>query len=283
MTYSLALALAAALLDVTIGYPARLARAIGTPAGWIAAWLAAVRGASAGWPGGAALAVYLAPVAVAAAVVAQALPSDPIGFAVTALLSSAFCGRQSLDRRARAAIAVWEGEGPGAALAALEALGAEESEIRLAPAGAAAIAARFADEAAAPTVFILVGGLVGAVLCQALALAGRACREGHDGSKFARGVAVLEAWTLAPAARLGAFWIAAASGRASALRALAVRAATPTAPAQGAMRAALGEAARDEPAYLRRALALFRRAGAAEILTLAALALASAALFSPPM
>jgi hypothetical protein len=43
------------------------------------------------------------------------------------------------------------------------------------------------------------------------------------------------------------------------------------------MLAALGEAPRDEPAYVRRALALFRRAAAFEMIALAALALAAAA------
>ncbi len=42
------------------------------------------------------------------------------------------------------------------------------------------------------------------------------------------------------------------------------------------MLAALGDPPRDDPAYLRRALALFRRAAAAEIVALAALALVAA-------
>ena len=50
LAYPFALALAVAVLDVTVGYPARLARRIGTPSGWMAAWLGVVRGA--GWSGG---------------------------------------------------------------------------------------------------------------------------------------------------------------------------------------------------------------------------------------
>ena len=270
--YPFALALAAAVLDVTLGYPAGLARRIGTPSGWMAAWLGVVRGA--GWSGSGGLALYLAPVAVGATVAAELLPSGPLGFAASALLVSAFCGRQSLDRRARLVASLCEHEGPYEALAAAEALGPDEGEPRLPRAAAAAIAARFADEAAAPTVFILIGGLTGAALCRALVVAGRACRERRDGSDFAAAVAEVERWTVTPAARLGALLLAlAAPWRPAAFGAVAAAAPRPSAPAEAAALAVLGEDPHDDPAYLRRALALFRRAAAVEILVLAALAL----------
>ena len=270
--YPFALALAAALLDVTVGYPPELARRIGTPSGWMAAWLGVVRGA--GWDGSSGLALYLAPVAVGAALVAGLLPSGPLGFAATALLASAFYGRQSLDARASLVARLWENEGPYEALAAAEALGPDEAEPNLGRAAASAIAARFADEAAAPTVFILIGGLTGAALCCALVVAGRTCRERRDSSDFAHAVAEVERWTLAPAARVGAVFLALAAPLSpAAFRAVAAPAPRPTAPAETAALAALGEVPRDDPAYLRRALALFRRAAAAELVVLAALAL----------
>src|SRR6185437_5089018 len=226
----------------------------------MAAWLGVVRGA--GWSGSGGLALYLAPVAVGATVAAELLPLGPLGFAASALLVSAFCGRQSLDRRARLVASLCEHEGP------------DEAEPRLPRAAAAAIAARFADEAAAPTVFILIGGLTGAALCRALVVAGRACRERRDGSDFAAAVAEVERWTVTPAARLGALLLAlAAPWRPAAFRAVAAAAPRPSAPAEAAALAVLGEDPHDDPAYLRRALALFRRAAAVEILVLAALAL----------
>ncbi len=277
--YSFALALAAALIDITLGYPARLERAIGAPSRWIASWLGLVRTVVGGWTGRGGVALYLAPILVAAALVAQALPSGPIGFVATAALASAFCGRQRLDLSAREVAAAWERDGPYGALAATEALGAAEAETRLGRASAAAIAARFADEVAATTAFILIGGLVGAAFCRAVVIAGRACREQGDSAPFARAVAGLEAWTIAPAARLGAMWIAIAAlgDGGAALKAVAAPATTPTAPAQAAMLAALGPPTRDEGSYIRRALALFRRAAAAEMIALAGLALLAAA------
>lgn len=275
--YPFALALAAAVLDVTIGYPAALARRIGAPARWISSWLRVVTVAAEGWSGPGALVIYLAPAMVGAAAIAMALPQSPIGFAVTALLVSAFCGRQSLDARARAVASVWEDEGPYEAFGAAEALGADEAEPRLVRAGAAAIAARFADEVAAPTIFILIGGLLGVVLCRAIAIAGRACRERRDVSDFGRAVAILESWTITPAARSGALFLALAAGtRTAAWRAVAAPAARPTAPAEAALLAALGDPEHDDPAYMRRAIALYRRAAALEMIALAGLALIAA-------
>ena len=271
-----ALALAAALLDVTVGYPERLEAAIGAPARWLGAWLRTVEVAAAGWEGRLALVLYLAPVMVAAAALDIGLPNDATGFVVRAVLASTLCARQSLDRRVRAAAQAWEREGPGEAMLAIEALGAREDESRLAPASAAALAARFADEVVGLSVFILLGGLVGAVFFRALAVAARRVRRG---AKLASAVANLEAWTLAPAARLAALWIALASGRRAPFAALTARAPWPTGPAEAAMLAALGPARRDEPDYLRAALALYRRAAALELAALTLLTIGAVIVF----
>jgi adenosylcobinamide-phosphate synthase len=271
-----ALALAAALLDVTVGYPERLEAAIGSPARWLAFWLRTVEVAAAGLEGRLALVVYLTPAMVLAAALDIGLPNDATGFVVRAVLASIMCGRQSLDRRVRAAAQVWEQEGPGEAMIAVEALGAREDETRLAPASAAALAARFADEVVGPSVFILLGGLVGAVFFRALAVAGRCARPD---TKFARAVANGEKWTLGPVARLAALGIAAASGRRAPFAAVTARAARPTGPAEAAMLAALGPARRDEPGYLRAGIALYRRAAALELAALVALTVAATFLF----
>ncbi len=263
-----ALAFAAALLDVTVGYPERLETAIGSPASWLNAWLRTVEGAAAGWEGRLALVLYLAPAMVLAAALDIGLPNDATGFVVRAVLASTLCGRQSLDRRVRAAALAWEREGPGEAMIAVETLGAREDETRLAPASAAALGARFADEVVGPSAFILLGGLVGAVFFRALIVAGRGARPD---TKLARAVANGERWTLGPVARLAALALAAASGRRAPFAAVTARAARATGPAEAAMLAALGPARRDEPGYLRAALALYRRAAALEMAALVAL------------
>src|SRR5438270_196845 len=145
MDYAFALALAAALLDVTLGLHA--------PSRGLEIWLRIVRGAAGGPLG---VALYFAPVGVAAAAVAQSLPEGPLG----------------------------------------------------------------------------------------------------------------------PAARLGALALAlAAWGAPRLLRLVIGQAARPTAPAEAVMLAALGPLKRDAPDYLRRALALCRRAAAIELFALAALTL----------
>jgi len=271
-----ALALAAAVLDVTLGYPARLEAAIGSPSRWLEAWLRTVEGAAAGMEGRLALVVFLAPPFVAAAAVDLLLPGDPVGFAVRALLVSTLYGRQSLDRRAREAARVWENDGPAEAWIATEALHPLEDETRLAPSAAAALAARFADEVVAPTLSILLGGLVGATFCRALVVAGLSARRD---AKLARAVAEVEGWTLAPCARLAAAVIAAASLSRAPFDAVAAKAARPTQPAEAAMLAALGPSRRDEPGYLRQALALYRRAAALELAALVLLTLGAALVF----
>jgi adenosylcobinamide-phosphate synthase len=272
-----ALALAAAILDATIGYPAALARRIGSPITWMANWLAIVEGATERKGGARALALYLAPIVVAAAAISAVLPPGPLGFAVLALLTSTLCGRQALDGRARALALAWDDDGAYEALTVAEALGPSETEVRLTRASAAAIAARFADEVVTPTLFILIGGLMGAAFCRGLGVAGRACRDRRDASAFGRAVARLEAWTIAPAARVAACWLAAAarlSGRGNVFAATLAPAATPTGPAEAAMLAAVGDPQRDDPAYVRLAIGMFRRAAALEFAALAALALA---------
>ncbi len=276
-----ALALAAAILDATIGYPAALARAIGSPATWMANWLAIVEGATERKGGSRALAIYLAPIVIAAAVVSLVLPSGPLGFAVTALLASTLCGRQSLDKRARALALSWENDGAYEALEVAEALGPSETEVRLTRASAAAIAARFADEVVAPTIFILIGGLTGAAFCRGLGVVGRACRDRRDTSALGRIVGSIEGWTLAPAGRIAACWIAAAAWlarRGNVFDAVMQPTLTPTGPAEAAMLAAIGDPERDDPAYVRLAIGMFRRAAALEFAALAVLALAFAAL-----
>jgi cobalamin biosynthesis protein CobD/CbiB len=276
LSHNFALALAAAILDLTIGYPVWFAALFGSAQTWLSSWLDAVDGAET--PGGpwAALAFFLAPILVVVAMLTLLLPEGPFGFAVSALAASAFTSRQTIDRRARAVARTWESKGPYEALLAAEELGPNEAETRLAPACAGAVAARFADEVAAPTLALAFGGLVGLVAIRAVGVAGQMCRERHANGAFGESLKALEAWTLSPAARIGALWLALASGgfgRRVALTEACLAGATSTEPAEMVMLVALGAPERDEPAYLRRALALYRRAAALEFTALAGLTL----------
>jgi cobalamin biosynthesis protein CobD/CbiB len=274
VSHNLALALAAALLDLTMGYPLWFAALFGSAWSWISGWFEIVDGAET--PGGpwAALAIFLLPVIVAAAALSLVLTTGPFGFGFCALVASAFSSRQSINARARAVARTWENEGPYEALVAAEALGTNEAETRLAPACAGAIAARFADEVAAPTLALALGGLVGLAALRALAVAGRICRERGDDGPFGGSLDTAQAWTLAPAARLGALWLAGAAATFGArvpLWQASLPGATPTEPAETVMLVVLGPPERDAPAYLRRALALYRRAAALEFAALAGL------------
>jgi len=123
----------------------------------------------------------------------------------------------------------------------------------------------------------VIGGLPGIAVCRALTIAARASRESRDATAFDGAVTTFASWTIAPAARAGAFLLAlAAGGRAAAWRAVGAPATRPTAPAEATLLAALGEPQREDPAYLRRAIALYRRAAAAEFCALAALTLVTA-------
>ena len=241
LAHPFALALAAALIDITLGYPETLRRRLGSPTDWLRAWHRLVRDSNEGGDPRVSLLIFLAPVAVLATFLVL-MTSGPLGFLVQACLASTLVGRQNLDLRARAMAESWEAEGLPEALLAGEALGVDEKEPRFARAAAAAIAARYADEIASQTLFILLGGLIGAAVGRALNVAG---------------------WPLrAP----GAFWLALAT----------VCAPGPT--AEATMLRALGDPPRDQPAYIRRALALYRRAAAIEIAALALLTLGAASL-----
>ena len=105
--FSLPLALAAALLDVTVGYPQAVYRAIGHPVTWMGAFVAALE-SRLNWPtlafavgrasGVFALALYLGAVGVVAGLVSSLAPSGVVGFAALALLASSLPAQQSLDR-----------------------------------------------------------------------------------------------------------------------------------------------------------------------------------------
>src|SRR5258707_13692939 len=103
---SLPLALAAAVLEATIGYPAPLYLAIGHPVTWMGRWLAwleaSLNRAGASFAarraaGVLALCLYLAPVALVAwAATRLCLSGGALGFVVLALLAASLPAQRSL-------------------------------------------------------------------------------------------------------------------------------------------------------------------------------------------
>jgi adenosylcobinamide-phosphate synthase len=217
---SLPLALAAAVLEATIGYPAPLYLAIGHPVTWMGrslAWLEArlnraetsfgARRAA----GVFALCLYLTPVALAAwASTRLCLSGGALGFAVLALLTASLPAQRSLAGHVKAvadgldasldegrrAVAMIVGRNPdvldeaGVARAAIESL-----------------AENFSDGVVAPILWIAVGSLVGGALYKAINTADSMI--GHKNERyleFGWAAARLDDLVNLPASRLAAMW-----------------------------------------------------------------------------
>ena len=82
-----ALALAAAILDVTLSYPEHLEGAVGSPARWLRAWARTLEAAAPRMEGRLILVAYMAPPFALAAALDRLLPEGPLGFAARALLA----------------------------------------------------------------------------------------------------------------------------------------------------------------------------------------------------
>ncbi|MGC2787752.1 MAG: cobalamin biosynthesis protein, partial [Roseiarcus sp.] len=106
LSFSLPLALAAAVIEALIGYPAPLYRAFGHPVTWMGAWLAWLEarlnrvdtGPVARRAAGVlVLLIYLASVGLVAWLATRALlPLGPLGFAALALLAASLPAQRSL-------------------------------------------------------------------------------------------------------------------------------------------------------------------------------------------
>jgi adenosylcobinamide-phosphate synthase len=217
---SLPLALAAAILEATIGYPAPLYLAIGHPVTWMGRWLAwleaslnrseasfAARRAS----GVLALCLYLAPVALVAwAATRLCLSGGALGFGVLVLLAASLPAQRSLAGHVRAvadgldasldegrsAVAMIVGRNPdvldkaGVARAAIESL-----------------AENFSDGVVAPILWIAVGALVGGALYKAVNTADSMIGHRDDRHEaFGSAAARLDDLVNLPASRLAALW-----------------------------------------------------------------------------
>jgi adenosylcobinamide-phosphate synthase len=218
---SLPLALAAAVLEATIGYPAPLYLAIGHPVTWMGHWLAwleaklnraessfAARRAS----GILALGLYLAPVAVVSWEATRlCVSAGALGFAALGVLAASLPAQRSLARHVsavadrldagldegRVAVAKIVGRNP----AALDEAGVARAAIE-------SLAENFSDGVVAPILWTALGGLTGGALYKAINTADSMI--GHRDERFKAfgwAAARLDDLVNLPASRLAALWL----------------------------------------------------------------------------
>jgi adenosylcobinamide-phosphate synthase len=218
---SLPLALAAAVLEATIGYPTPLYLAIGHPVTWMGRWLAclearlnraessfAARRAS----GVLALGLYLAPVAVVSWEATRlCVSAGALGFAGLGVLAASLPAQRSLARHVsavadrldagldegRVAVAKIVGRNP----AALDEAGVARAAIE-------SLAENFSDGVVAPILWTALGGLTGGALYKAINTADSMI--GHRDERFKAfgwAAARLDDLVNLPASRLAALWL----------------------------------------------------------------------------
>ena len=223
--FSLPLALAAALLDVTVGYPQAVYRQIGHPVTWMGAFVAALErrlnrptlAFAVGRASGVfALALYLGAVSFVAGLVSSLAPSGAIGFAALALLASSLPAQQSLDRHVLAVARGLEQGGLAAGRSAVAKIVGRNpetlDEAGVARAALESLAENFSDGVVAPLFWIALGGLTGGALYKAVNTADSMI--GHKTERFLAfgwAAARLDDLLNLPASRLAALWLIAAA------------------------------------------------------------------------
>jgi adenosylcobinamide-phosphate synthase len=261
---SLPLALAAAVLEATIGYPAPLYLAIGHPVTWMGRWLAwleatlnraeasfAARRAA----GVLALCFYLAPAPLVAwAATRLCLPDGPLGFVVLAFLAASIPAQRSLAGHVRAVADGLDTSLDEGRRAVAEIVGRNPNVLDEAGVTRAAIeslAENFSDGVVAPILWMALGGLVGGSLYKAINTADSIIGHKNEQYKaFGWAAARLDDLVNLPASRLAALWLvlaallnsgASARGAARAVRRDAARHRSPNAGwPEAAMAGALG-------------------------------------------
>jgi adenosylcobinamide-phosphate synthase len=218
---SLPLALAAAVLEATIGYPTPLYLAIGHPVTWMGRWLAwleaslnragasfAVRRAS----GVLALCLYLAPVALVAwAATRLCLSAGALGFAVLALLAASIPAQRSLAGHVRAVAEELDASLDEGRRAVAKIVGRNPEvldEAGVARAAIESLAENFSDGVVAPIFWMALDGLVGGALYKAINTADSMI--GHEDERykaFGWAAARLDDLVNLPASRLAALWL----------------------------------------------------------------------------
>jgi adenosylcobinamide-phosphate synthase len=226
---SVALAFLAMLIELCLGYPQFLLRAVGHPVTWIGRLLGALEralnrdaaGAAARRAAGIiAILILVAVVGAAAFLVQRALFRLPLGIIATALLASTLIAQRSLHRHvADVAITLAKADIGAARVAVSHIVGRDTAALDAAGIARAAIeslAENFSDAIVAPVFWLSVAGLPGAALYKAINTADSMI--GHRTPRYAAfgwAAARLDDLVNLPASRLAALLFVAAAALAA--------------------------------------------------------------------
>ena len=229
LAFTAPLALAAALLDISVGYPDALFRRVRHPVVWMGALLGGLEArlnrpsepfAARRAAGVFTFVFYLCAVGFVAALIQTVAPRGPLGFAALALVASSLPARQSLDRHVRAVASALERGGLQAGRQAVARIVGRNpetlDEAGIARAAIESLAENYSDGVVAPLFWLALGGFVGGAIYKAINTADSMIGHRDERySAFGWAAARLDDLVNLPASRLTALWlvIAAASGR----------------------------------------------------------------------
>jgi adenosylcobinamide-phosphate synthase len=221
-----ALTFLALLLELMIGYPDRLVRAIGHPVTWMGALIGALdRGlnrdtaspAARRLAGTVAVLILIAAVGTVAFLLGRGLSGLPFGWIVAALLASTLLAQRSLHEHVRRVATALEEAGIAAGRAAVSHIVGRDAEALdeagVARAAIESLAENFSDGVVAPTLWLAIGGLAGAATYKAINTADSMI--GHRTPRhaaFGWAAARLDDLVNLPASRLSALLIITAAG-----------------------------------------------------------------------
>ncbi len=209
------------VIELRLGYPQPLFRAIGHPVSWIGSligWLdrALNRGGTSRRPGIIALLVLLGIVGSVAIVVTGVLYSIPFGIVLAALFGSALIAQRSLYQHVAAVAAALEAKDLISGRKAVSQIVGRDTaaldEAGVARAAIESLAENFSDGVVAPVFWMAVAGLPGAALYKAINTADSMI--GHRTPRyhaFGFASARLDDLVNLPASRLSAFLLVAAA------------------------------------------------------------------------
>ena len=222
---AVALTLLALLIELTVGYPDRLLRAIGHPVTWMGRLLgmmdAALNRESVGETarrslGAAAIVVLIGVVGMIAAGVQSALLLLPFGIVIVALVAGTLLAQRSLYAHvARVAASLERGGLAASRVAVSHIVGRDTAaldEAGVARAAIESLAENFSDGVVAPAFWMAVGGLPGAAIYKAINTADSMIGHRTPRHKaFGWAAARLDDLVNLPASRLAALLIVAAA------------------------------------------------------------------------
>jgi adenosylcobinamide-phosphate synthase len=214
---SVALALFAMLIELALGYPEPMLRAIGHPVAWIGRAIGALdqrlnKGQVSRSTGVLALALLLVPIGALGLVIQGALYRLPLGIVLAAIVASALIAQRSLYRHVADVAEALEHDGVAAGRKAVARIVGRDTmmleESGIARAAIESLAENFSDGIVAPVFWMAVGGLPGAALYKAINTADSMI--GHKSPRyiaFGWAAARLDDLVNLPASRLSALLI----------------------------------------------------------------------------